>query len=156
MFILTVPWDLRSLWAILTITANVYILSLFVGSVYSTYSLARIAFHLRQVLRHVPSTDENYARHRLLKMSGQIENLRQFHTLLFLLFGVCCANEVFATLRGIKYSSISLSAPTIEVFEPLAAFAFAVFVVLMFVHALQWTVAVRLQSAFAAANVNTL
>jgi hypothetical protein len=89
-------------------------------------------------------------------MSAQIENLRQFHTLLFLLFGVCCANEVFATLRGIKYSSMSLSAPTIEVFEPVVAFAFFVFVVLMFMHALQWTVAVRLQSAFAAANVNTL
>src|SRR3979409_639572 len=83
MFILTVPWDLRSLWAVLTITANAYMLCLLVGSVYATYSLARIGFRLRQVLRNVASTDDNYASRPLIKISEQIENLRQFHTLLF-------------------------------------------------------------------------
>jgi hypothetical protein len=83
-------------------------------------------------------------------MTRGTESLRQFHTLLLLLFGVCCANEVFATLRAIQSSSMSLSAARIDVFEPVAAFAFLVFVVLIFLHILQWTAAARLQAAIAA------
>jgi hypothetical protein len=63
-----------------------------------------------------------------------LKTLRQFHTFLFLFFGICCANEVFATLRAIQYSSMSLSAAGIDVFEPVVAFAFFVFVVLLFLH----------------------
>jgi hypothetical protein len=45
---------------------------------------------------------------------------------------------------------MSLSAARIDVFEPVAAFAFLVFVVLIFLHILQWTAAARLQAAIAA------
>lgn len=47
---------------------------------------------------------------------------------------------------------MSLSAARIDVLEPVTAFAFWVFVVLTFLHAFQWAVAARLQSAFAASK----
>jgi hypothetical protein len=147
MFILTVHWDLRLVWASLTITAKFYILCLLAATVYSTFFLARIPFRLRQLLKDVASTDEKNVRFLLLELTRGIETLRQVHTSLFLLFGVCCANEVFATLRAIQYSSMSLSAARIDVFEPVTAFAFFVFAVLVYLHAFQWTVAVRLGSA---------
>ena len=154
MFILTVQWDLRLAWTPLTITAKVYILCLLAATVYSTYSLARIALRLHQLLKKdVTQTDEKNVRFQLIQMTRGIETSRQFHTLLFLLFGVCCANEMLAILRAIKYSAMSLSGARIEVFGPVAAFAFVVFVVLVFLHTFQWTVAARLQSAFAA-NAN--
>lgn len=67
-------------------------------------------------------------------------------SVLLLLFGVCCARGVFATLRAIQYSLVSLSSIKIDVFEAIAAIAF--FVVLTFLHAFQWDVAARLQSAY--------
>jgi hypothetical protein len=146
MFILTVRWDFRLLWAVLTITAKIYILCLLTGALFSTYSLARIASRFRQLTKHLSSADKKETRLRLKAMTTQIQTLRQFHTLLLLLFGVCCANEVFATFRAIRYSSMSLSAARLEVFEPVAAFVFFVFIVLLFLHAFQWAVAHRLQS----------
>ena len=77
-----------------------------------------------------------------------VATLRQVHMLLLLLFGVCCAKGVFATLRAIQYSLVSLSSIKIDVFETIAAIAFLVFVVLTFLHAFQWDVAARLQSAY--------
>jgi hypothetical protein len=147
MFILTVHWDMRLVWAVLAITAKFYILFLLAATVYSTSSLALITIRLRRLLKRGASADVSL---RLTEMTKRVESLRQFHTLLFLLFGLCCANEVFATLRTIQYSSMSLSAPKIDVFEPVTAFVFWVFVVLTFLHAFQWAVAARLQSAFAA------
>jgi hypothetical protein len=146
MFILTVHWDLRLLWAVLTITAKLYILCLLTGATYSTYSLARIALWLGQIAKHLSSTDKTDLRVRLNEMKAKVQTSRQLHTFLFLLFGICCANEVFATLRAIQYSSMSLSAARIDVFEPVTAFAFFVFVVLLFLHVVQWAVARRLRA----------
>jgi hypothetical protein len=149
MFILTVPWDLRLVWAVLSITARAYILLLLTATGFSTYSLVRLTFRLHELLK-LETTDARGADLHLVAMSKGIANLRQFHALLFLLFGLCCANEVFATLRTIQYSLLSLSAAKINVFEPVTAFAFLVLLVLTFLHAFQWAVAARLQSAFAA------
>jgi len=74
--------------------------------------------------------------------------------LLFLLFGVCCANEVFAILPAIQYSSASLSAVRMDIFEPVAVFAFFVLSVLLVLHIFQRAVAARLQAAFPT-NTNT-
>jgi len=145
MFILTVHWDVRLLWASLTITAKFYILVLLASTVYSTCSLARIAIRVRRLLKHEASTDVSL---RQMEMTRAVGTLRQFHTFLFLLFGICCANEVFATLRAIQYSAVSLSAAKMDVFRPVTAFAFFVFVVLLFLHVFQWTVAHRLQATF--------
>lgn len=148
MVILTVHWDLRLMWELLTITAKFYVLCLLAGVAYSTYSLARTASRLPKLLKHTASTHrETFS---VTEMMKRLENLRQFHALLLLLFGVCCANEVFATVQSIKLSSMSLSAARIDVFEPVILFAFFVFLVFAFLHALQWVVAARLQSSFAA------
>lgn len=145
MYILAMHWDLRALWGVLTITAQLYILCLTVGTFYSTYSLIRIAFRLNR-LRGSDETDS----FRLFQMSSKLETLRQFHLCLLLLFGIDCANEVVATLRAIRYSSMSLSAPTMDIFEPLAAFSFFILVVLLFLHVFQWAVSTRLQGVLTA------
>ena len=138
MFILTVDWDLRALWAVMTITARAYLVCLLVGAVYSIYSLARIAWQLRHSPKHTPPTDMN-------ELRLKIHTLTQFQMLLLLLFGLCCANEAFAALRAFRYSSMSLSGATTEVLEPVAAFAFVVFSMLLLLHAFQWAVKHRLQ-----------
>jgi len=149
MFILTVHWDLRLLWAVLTVTARFYVLCLLAAAAYTTYFLARTVPRLRRLQKGVATTDRASVKRRLIEMTRGIETLRQFHTLLFFLFGIVFANEVFATLRAIEYSSMSLSAARIDVFEPVTAFALFVFAVLAFLHAFQWIVAARLQSSFA-------
>jgi hypothetical protein len=145
MFILSMPWDLRSLWAMFTVTAKLYVFCLMMGAAYSSYSLALIAAHHRQIVKHLPSTDKNISRARLSKLTTGIQTVRQVHLLLLLLFGTCCANEGFAALRAIRYSSTSLYGVGVEAFEPVAAFSFLAFAVLLFVHVFQWAVAHRLQ-----------
>jgi hypothetical protein len=88
---------------------------------------------------------------RLTAMTAALGNLRQFHVLLLFLFGIVCTNEIFAALRGIRLSLMSLSADTINIFEPVVAFAFCVSVGLTFLHVAQWIMAARLQS-YCAAN----
>jgi hypothetical protein len=146
MFIISVPWDFRSLWAILTLTAKLYVFCLLAGAAYSAYTLARVAFGLRQIVKHSSLTEENSATVRLNKMAARVQASRQLHTMLFLLFGICCANEVFATLRTSQHSSMSLSAASIDVFEPVTAFTFFVFAVLLALHSFQWAIAHRLRS----------
>jgi hypothetical protein len=150
MFILTVHWDLRLVWAALTVTAKFYVLCLLAAAAYTTYFLVRTVFRLRRLQKDAASVDPGLMKRRLIEMTRQIETLCQLHTLLFFLFGIFFANEIFATLRTIEYSSMSLSGARIDVFEPAAAFAFFVFVVLVFLHALQWIVSARLQSFFTA------
>lgn len=141
MLILSVPWDFRSLWICLTTTANLYIICLLVASAYSTYSLTLIAVRLRQMAKR-----EKVDMVLLINMTAKAQTLREFHTMLFLLFGLCCSNELFNTLRGIQNSAVSLSAARFEVFGPVIAFAFFVFAVLLLLHVFRWAVAHRLQS----------
>jgi hypothetical protein len=146
MSILTVHCDLRLLWAVLTVTAKFYVLCLMAAAGCTTYFLAWTVFRLRRLQKSVPSVGAALVKRRLIEMVRGIETQRQFHTLLFFLFGMFFANEMFATLRAIEYSSVSLSAARIDVFEPGTAFAFFVFAVLAFLHAFQWVVAARLRS----------
>jgi len=116
------------------------------AAVYTTSFLARTVFRLRRLQKNVPSIGAALVRRRLIEMITGIATQRQFHTLLFFLFGMFFANEMLATLRGIEYSSMSLSAARIDVFEAVTAFAFFFFVVLVFLHAFQWILAARLRS----------
>src|SRR5580704_9894146 len=106
MFIFTLHWDLRALFAALTITARFYIFGFMAAAVYSTHSSVRIAFLLNRVSKSL-ADDVSGARPGLCKMAGKVETLRQFHTFLFLLFGACCAIEVVAILRTIQLSFVS-------------------------------------------------
>ena len=142
MLILSVPWDFRSLWAALTLTANLYIICLLAASAYTTCSLTRITVRLRKIAKR-----EKAEMLLVDKMTAKAQTLREFHTMLFLLFGLCCSNELFATLRGIQNSAVSLSAARFDVFGPVVAFAFFVFAVLLFLHGFRWAVAHRLRAA---------
>ena len=142
MLILSVPWDFRSLWAALTITAKLYIICLLAASAYSTYCLTRITVRLRQIAKR-----EKAEMVLVVNMTAKTQTLREFHTMLFLLFGLCCSNELFNTLRGIQNSAVSLSAARFDVFGPVIAFAFFVFAVLLVLHGFRWAVAHRLQTA---------
>ena len=83
MLIVSVPWDFRSLWAVLTITAKFYTICLLAGTAYSTYSVARIVVWLRRNARNKAVIKE------LDEMRSKTQSLREFHTMLFLLFGLC-------------------------------------------------------------------
>jgi len=155
MFIFTVHWDWRSVWGSLTIIAKFYIFCLVGATAYTTYFLTRIAFCIHHLPKDAVSTGPTRVRHRLIEITRGIENLRQFHTLLFLLFGIFCTNEMIATLRAIRLSWLSLSAAPSAVFEPVLTFAFVVFPILAFLHSFQWIVAARLQSFFTT-NLNHL
>jgi hypothetical protein len=111
---------------------------------YTGYLLLRALAHLH-VLGKKSIPIEAELRKSTLGIAQSTETVRQLHLLLLLLFGVTLANEVFATLRGIRYSSMSLSVARIDVFEPCAAFSFVVFGVLVLLHAFQWISSVRLR-----------
>jgi hypothetical protein len=153
MFMLNVHWDLREVWLSCTLTGKFYILCLLVSAIYISYSLVRTALDIRCLPRDRASTDALRVRSRLIDMNRGIENLRQFNTLLFLLFGIFFANEAFATLREIQQQAVSLSGARIDIFVPLTVFAFVVFVILAFLHGFQWIVAARLRSKLASISL---
>jgi hypothetical protein len=140
-------WDLREAWLVLTLTAKFYILCLFLGAVYVSYLLAQTTFDMRGFLTDKAAGRAPGVRSRLFEMDGRIENLRQFNTMLLILFGIFFANETFSTLRAVQLSALSLSAARIDSFEPLTLFAFFVLVILAFLHGFQWIVAARLRSS---------
>jgi hypothetical protein len=87
MFILSVHWDVRLVWAVLTLTAKFYILCLLAGAARTTYFLAGTVFRLRRLQKNGTLTNTARVKRSLVEMTRRIENLRQFHILLFLLFG---------------------------------------------------------------------
>jgi hypothetical protein len=155
MFILTVHWDLRMLWADLTVTAKFYIFCLVVATGYSAVLLVRTTSRFYRLPKDGAVSDSSVVRYHLIEMTKGIENLRQLHTLLFFLFGVFLTNEIYAGVRAILESRMSLSARGFEVFGPVIAFAFCTLVVFVVLHSLQWIVAARMQS-YATGNLRQL
>jgi hypothetical protein len=149
MFILTVHWDIRAVWSVLTPTAKFYAFCLLLAAVATTYYLGQAIFRLRRLRKGVASIDTAIAARCATEVKGRIENLCQLHQLMFFLFGMIFANEMFALVRAIEDSSMSLSAARIDICEPITALAFFVFGVLLFLHILQWIVATMLQSFLA-------
>ncbi|SRR6266436_1670172 len=113
MSILSVLWDPRAIWAALSFVARSYLVFLLIPIIYMTVTL---------ITRR------------------QTTQFRQFHYLCLLFFGVCLSNECFGLLRSLRFSTASLSALSIESFEPTVAFSFVVLAVLSFLHLLQWFV----------------
>jgi hypothetical protein len=146
MFILTVHWDLRLLWAGLTVTAKFYVICLLVATGYSGVLLVRAYIRVCRLSKDGPASDSSDVRRNFVEMSNRIENLRQFHTLLFFLFGIVLTNEVYACVRAILDSRMSLSALGFEVFSSAIAFVFCTLTAFAVLHSLQWIVAARLQS----------
>jgi hypothetical protein len=145
MFILTVPWDLRALWATASASARLYLLCLFVMGGYTVFRLMKVSLlYLRILRKQGPGKAPPLIRQTV---TARLRNLRQLHFLFLLIFGACFASEFFGIIRAVQNSALSLSAATIQIFEPAAAFAFLVFVTLAFLHALQWFASGRLEKA---------
>lgn len=94
MSVLTVHWDSRLLRAVLTVTVKFYVLCLLTAAAYTIYVLARTVSRVRRVHRDVASTAAARVKCRLIEMNRVIENLRQFHTLPFFLFGIFTIRSV--------------------------------------------------------------
>lgn len=146
MSILTIHWDLRLLWAGLTVSAKFYAFCLVVGAGYSAIYLIRTTSRFHHLSKHRAACDSSRVNHQLIEMTEGIDNLRQFHTLLFFLFGAFCTNEIYTAVRAIQDSRMSLSAIGFEAFGPVIAFAFCTFFMFAVLHAFQWITAARLQS----------
>jgi hypothetical protein len=155
MFILKGHWDLRMLWAVLTVTAKFYICCLSAATGYSLVFLVRTAYRSHGLSKHGAASDSPQTKREIIKMAKGIENVRQLHTLFFFLFGVFCTNEIYAAVRAIQDSRMSLSALGFEVFGPVIAFAFCTFVTFACLHSFQWIVAARVQS-MSVANLYSL
>jgi hypothetical protein len=150
MFILTGHWDVRLFWGVLPVTAKVYLFCLLIAAAYTIYFLIRMLSRLHRLPLNPPSIENARLSLSMIELTNGMKNIRQFHTLFFLLFGILFADEMFATLQGIRLSEASLSAARMDIFEAPTAFAFIVFVVLILLHILQWAIAARLQSRQAA------
>jgi hypothetical protein len=150
MFILTRHWDVRLFWGVLRVTAKSYLFFLFIAAAYTTYFLIRTLSRLHRLPLTLQSTDKTLWSLSMIDLTNGMGSMRQLNKLLFLLFGVFFTDEMFATLQGIRLSEASLSAARMDIFEAPTAFAFIVFVVLIFLHIFQWAVAARLQSRQAA------
>jgi hypothetical protein len=143
MYILTVPWDLRALWSVTSISAKLYLVCLFLVAAYTIVCLAKAIYYLRTL----PLRESSDAQLFRATLAARMRHLRQIHFLFLLIFGAFFASEFFGIIRAIRYSSASLSAVGMEIFEPAAGFAFVVFAVLSFLHAIQWFVSGRIDRA---------
>jgi hypothetical protein len=146
MFIFTRDWDVRMFWGFLPLTAKGYLITLFIAAAYTTYFLIRTLIRLHRMPLNLPSSDNARLNLDKIALTNGLESIRQFHKLLFLLFGVFFTDEMFATIRGIRLYELSLSGARMDIFEALTALAFIAFIVLLFLHIFQWGVAARLQS----------
>ena len=120
-------YDLIVLWKVLSRTADLYTVFFLASAGYASYSLLRVFAGLGNLHDRAACT----------RVERRIANVRQIILLLLLLFGMTVANEAFAWLRANRFSQ-SPCGDCIDASGLLAAFAFAVFGVLVFLHAFQW------------------
>jgi hypothetical protein len=141
-------WDFREAWPLLSIPAKFYLLFLLASTFYAGYLLIRTELELRVLLKHGAAITSLVQR-RIFELGGRLANLRQFSTMLRILFGVFFANESFNTIRAIQFSVLSLSPARFDIFGPLIEFAFVAQAILAVLHGLQWIASSRLQSCLA-------
>jgi hypothetical protein len=127
-------YDLIVLWKVLSQTAKLYAVFFLASAGYASYSLIRVFAGLGNLREKAALT----------RVERRIANIRQIILLLLLLFGMTVANEAFAWLRAARFMQ-SHCGDCIDASGLLAAFAFAVFAVLVALHAFQWIASVRLQ-----------
>ena len=140
--LLSVRWDLRAIWQILTFVAQIYLTGLFGTIIFTIGTSARTLWLLRQLADR--TGQESTAAFQ--ELAWRIHSLRQFLTLAFLVFGVVLANEVFASLRTVRPSYMSLSEYRLsDALEAPTAFAFVSLSTFFCLHVLQWYADARIQ-----------
>jgi hypothetical protein len=118
-----------------------YFVGLFIFGVYTVLRLTKVTLGLHT------KKGEEMQQTPLSKPAATMRHLRSLHYLFLLIFGGCFASEFFGVIRTAQNSAVSLSTARIEMFEPLAAFAFLTFATLSCLHALQWFVSSRVHRA---------
>jgi hypothetical protein len=130
MNLLSVNWDIRAIWMILPLLSKFCLSFLFASGFFT------MVVTLASILG--AKTSEQLAR-----SANRVANLRQFQTFAFYFFGVCLADHLFAAIKAIERSTMSLQAEGIDVFCPMAWFAFIGFLTLLSSHSLQWFASCR-------------
>ncbi len=91
----------------------------------------------------------------LTRLEWKMHFLRQLLLLALLTSGVILANEVFASLRAVQFSYMSLSEYGLrEALEIPTALSFLSLCTLVCVHAFQWFVDSRIQRQLRARNIS--
>jgi hypothetical protein len=130
MNLLSVDWDIRALWMMLPLLSKICLLFLLTFTLFTTKVTLTIILRVKNSQHLAWSTN-------------CLANLRQFQTLAFYFFGVCLADHLFAAIKAIERSIMSLQAERIDPFGPMAWFAFIAFLTLLFSHSLQWLASCR-------------
>lgn len=138
-------WDFREAWPLLSIPAKFYLLFLLASTFYAGYLLIRTELELRVLLKHGAAITQR----RIFELGGRLANLRQYSTMLRILFGVFFAIESFNTIRAIQFSVLSLSPARFDIFGPLIEFAFVAQAILAVLRGLQWIASSRVRSLLA-------
>jgi hypothetical protein len=141
---LKIHWDFRALWGVQGGLAKIYVLWLLAGAAYSLYSMIRMSIRIHS---RASSTGSGEALALSNKISKRLQNLRQFHAFLLILFGVVCAFEVLLAERSLRYLDDIPTYGGTVVFEPVAAIALFVLTILLVLHVAQWGVLNYAESA---------
>jgi hypothetical protein len=141
MSILLTSWDWRSLWENLPLTSNLYLVYICVLVVFTVFLDMRIWRRLKQFKK----SPDNKSIETLSGLQSRMTSLRQLHVFSFLMFGICVTDQFFSSVRAVTRASWCL-VDTTNAFDPLAWFAYLVFVQFLAIHALQWFVSSRLQA----------
>ena len=137
--------DVRAIWNPLTVVEQIYLIFLFGTGALAVLRSAQTIWSIRQIKRI--GTEEG--RTLLNQLTIRVYFLRQLLTLNVLLLGVVLANEVFATLRAVQLSFLSLTEYRLqEALEVPTAFAFLWLLILTCLHILQWIVDARIRRQF--------
>jgi hypothetical protein len=140
--LLSVPWDIRMLWGLLSVPARVYLVALLATVAFASMFCARTFWFLIQTSRKAGKfASVTYNRHL-----SPISFLRQFLFLIILIFGAVLANEVFGCLRAVRVSQMSLSEYRLgDALEVPTALAFTSACAFIYVHLLCWIAYARLR-----------
>jgi hypothetical protein len=131
-----------------------YIVCLLASAIYVSCSLGSKLLASRQLHGERSRVDGPAASQRLSQMIRETENLRQFNMLLLLCFGIFFANQTIRTFRAVRFSAMSLSGATADIFVPPTIFALLVFAILTFLHSVQWIVNARLHLKLASISLH--
>ena len=142
------------MWEVLPIVTRFHIVCLFVSAVYISYSLGSKLLCQPTIARGKAACGWACCKPTAVSDGPRDRKLAPVQHASFLAFGIFFANQTISTLRAVRFSAMSLSGATIDIFVPPTIFAPLVFVTLTFLHSFQWIVNTRLDLKFASISLH--
>jgi len=133
MNLLSVNWDLHAIWTMLPLLTKLCLV------LCSFTALLTVILSFKSALQMKNPC-------KLARCSNRLANLGEFQVLVLYIFGACLADHLFASIRAIERSKMSLQAVGVEAFDSLAWFAFIGFLTLLFSHSVRWFTSSRLSA----------